>query len=97
MSYPYGARKEVLVFILDESKKDSRAYLLQGAAPSFDAVGSPRSCGREVVRQLIGLGFLHPVKDLVPLALFSDIAAFGEFVRVIDEQKKNGKLKGVPI
>lgn len=112
MSYPNGVRKEVWVFIFDTKspnspfnsiKADKRVDLLkklreeENVTPDFIAEGSMRSCGRFVARKLYERGFLHPVKDLAPLALGLDIAAFGEMVRLIDEQKKSGKDESVPI
>jgi len=90
MSYPYGVRKKVVFFVFDEDENNLKKYVLCGKPSNFVARGSLRSCGREIVRQLISLGFLHPINDLVPLALFSDMGAFGEFVKQIEE-KKNGK------
>ena len=109
MSYPNGVRKEIWVYVFDikspnsplGSEEDSRRKRLlanlKWNKPDFVSSGSSKSCGRDVVRRLVRMGFLHPVNDLVPLALGLDIAAFGEMVRIIDEQKKNGKTKSVPI
>ena len=102
MSYPYGVRKKVIVFVLDDELLQKYgsinwADLLAKGKPDIVANGSKNSCGREVVRRLVELGFLHPIKDLVPLALGLDIAAFGEFERMIEEQKKNGKIESTPI
>ena len=112
MSYPNGVRKEVWVFIFDTKsqnspfdsiKADKRVDLLknlrekENVTPDFIAEGSMRHCGRIVARKLYEQGFLHPVKDLAPLALGLDIAAFGEMVRIIDEQKNNGKTQSVPL
>ena len=109
MSYPNGVRKEVWVYVFDikspnspfGSKEDSRRKRLkesyQWNKPDFVSSGYTKSCGRDVVRKLVGLGFLHPVNDLAPLALGLDMAAFGELIRLIDEQKSIGKSQSVPI
>ena len=109
MSYPNGVRKEVWVYVFDIKSPNSslrteedvrRKRLLDNLKwnkPDFVSSGSAKSCGRDVVRKLVGLGFLHPVNDLAPLALGLDMAAFGELIRLIDERKSIGKTQSVPI
>ena len=109
MSYPNGVRKEVWVYVFDikspnspiGSEEDSRRKRLlanlKWNKPDFVSSGSSKSCGRDVVRKLVGLGFLHPVNDLAPMALGLDMAAFGELIRIIDEQKVIGKNKSVSL
>jgi len=104
MSYPYGVRKKVFVFILDENSLvvDKRIHTLQKIRPDIKAEGSERSCGREIVKKLISRGFLHPVMDLGGFALFADMNNFGnilksEVARQIEEQKNNVKNESVPI
>ena len=113
MSYPNGVRKEVWVFVFDKQppnspfiNTDRRVKLLKGlkaeknVTPDFVAEGSMSSCGREIVRKLIGLGFLK-LGDMVRLTLGIDLSAFGELadggiVKKIDEQKA-GESKSVSL
>jgi len=104
-----GVQKEVWVYVFDirspnspfgSNKDERRTKLLKTLKwnrPDFVSKGSARSCGRDVVRRLYELGFLLPMKDLAPLALGLDMAVFGELNRLIDEQKKTGKIESVPI
>lgn len=111
MSNSNGVKKEIWFYIFDvrssnslfgTTKPDRRVSKLvklkeEGITPDFVAEGSMRACGRFVTRKLYERGFLHPLKDLAPLALGLDITALPEIVRLIDEQKKNEKTESVPI
>jgi len=112
MSYPNGVRKEVWVYVFDIKSPNSplrteedvrRKRLLDNLKwnkPDFVSSGSAKSCGRDVVRKLYERGFLHPMKDLAPLALgldFNPPRVFDEMIRLNKEQKKNGKTQSVPI